>query len=264
LVHDIYYSWYFQPRRHLDVKGNTLSEILKVSKRLARECSKLDVCYRDLEAVQLYAKKSRIQRSAEMIIDLYKTFGERPEVFAMSDIEIAKLKKYLADPSGNVNRSEAVMYFDYIKMAKDLGYDMKSSMVRYPYDLRKAHDDAVEDLDARKNEVIYSKLNTLLPGLHKSFDFSDNALLIKAPDKAHDIVREGQSLHHCVKTYIKAMSDGECVILFVRRKEEPDKPYVTVEIRNGRIAQCRGFANKDPEKEVWDFMEKFKKQRLAA
>ena len=42
-------------------------------------------------------------------------------------------------------------------------------------------------------------------------------------------------------------------IFFIRRSEEPDKPYFTLEYKNGAINQNRGYDNQDPPLEVVGF-----------
>ena len=43
--------------------------------------------------------------------------------------------------------------------------------------------------------------------------------------------------------YADRMAKGETAILFVRRKTEPDKPYYTMEYRDGVVVQCRTAHN---------------------
>lgn len=47
------------------------------------------------------------------------------------------------------------------------------------------------------------------------------------------------------------MAKGRTVILFLRRETEPDKPFYTLEWKEGRVIQCRTRNNKsyaaDPE-----------------
>ena len=74
--------------------------------------------------------------------------------------------------------------------------------------------------------------------------------------------REGQALHHCVGTYIERVAAKKCLIVFVRRVEEPEKPFVTVEVSNGKIVQIRGERNSDPTKEVKKFVDLWSRKVL--
>mgnify|MGYP000284955284 CR=1 FL=1 len=54
----------------------------------------------------------------------------------------------------------------------------------------------------------------------------------------------------------------KCLIVFVRRVEEPKKPFVTVEVSNGKIVQIRGERNSDPTKEVKKFVDLWSRKVL--
>lgn len=43
------------------------------------------------------------------------------------------------------------------------------------------------------------------------------------------------------------------------KKEEPDKSYYTVEVRDDEVMQVRGKYNADPSEDVEEFMKIFKK-----
>ena len=53
----------------------------------------------------------------------------------------------------------------------------------------------------------------------------------------------------------------ECVILFVRQCEEPDKPFYTVEVQDKRIIQVRGTHNRAPTPEVTAFLNAWEKKK---
>lgn len=49
--------------------------------------------------------------------------------------------------------------------------------------------------------------------------------------------------------------DYEIMILFLRRCEDADKPYFTVEVRSRKVTQVRGMENKAAPPEVQRFMD---------
>ena len=59
------------------------------------------------------------------------------------------------------------------------------------------------------------------------------------------MIDEGQALHHCVGGYVNRMADGVTTILLIRRVEEPEKPFFTLEYLNGRVQQCKSLRNAD-------------------
>lgn len=41
------------------------------------------------------------------------------------------------------------------------------------------------------------------------------------------------------------VANKECVILFLRKTEEIDKAFYTIELKNDKLIQCRGYSNKE-------------------
>lgn len=76
------------------------------------------------------------------------------------------------------------------------------------------------------------------------YHYSSHGLSIQIPGSILDMFEEGKSLHHCAASFVPACMEEETVILFIRRETAPEKPYFTLEIRDGKIRQCHGFANR--------------------
>ena len=58
------------------------------------------------------------------------------------------------------------------------------------------------------------------------------------PHEVTELYEEGRMLHHCVGSYGRMVSDGECVVAFIRRKEEEAGP--PLHSRNLRQGNCTG------------------------
>lgn len=58
------------------------------------------------------------------------------------------------------------------------------------------------------------------------------------PNKTQDIKDEAVQQNNCVASYIQNVIDGNCHILFLRKKDSPDKSLVTIEVRNNKIVQA--------------------------
>lgn len=85
-------------------------------------------------------------------------------------------------------------------------------------------------------------------------------LMIRLPRDAGEIRREGELQHHCVATYIDRVERHETLILFVRKIEDPDTPFYTMEWKDGKVAQCRGMRNADMTPEVKAFVSAFERK----
>ena len=154
------------------------------------------------------------------------------------------------------------MYVDYLHMCRRQAYDMKDKSVLFPKNCTAAHNREAEHIqkinDAQKNEAFCMAYI----GFAKKAALSDKKLQVVCPKRANDLVDEGKALHHCVGSYIDSVAEGKCLIVFVRRVEEPKKPYVTLEVRDGKIAQIHGDRNSEPTEEVQKFVELWSRKVL--
>lgn len=254
---------------HKDVVDKTATYLKKMvrAKNIIQlqEMIAEDISYDDLWLVQLHNDVAVEHRSVKEILEVAKIFdGREEEAFKLKKSKMKKLLAYFKKQPKKENM--VTDYFDYIENCKKLNYDMNSEMVLYPKNFKKAHDKAATDVKYENLKEAYEKIEPLLPEMHKRYDFKDEkaGLLLKAPDKGEDITCEGQAMHHCVGGYVGNVSEGKTVILFIRKIKKPDKPYVTMEVSNGKVVQVRAFANKEPSAGVKKFVEKFKREKHIA
>lgn len=155
-----------------------------------------------------------------------------------------------------------ITYVDYLHMCRRQAYDMKEKSVLFPKNCAVAHDREAERIqkinDAQKNKAF----GIAYAGFARKAALSNEELQIVCPKRVNDLVAEGRALHHCVGSYVDRVAEGRCLIVFVRRVEEPEKPYVTVEVRNGKIEQIHGDHNSDPTEEVQKFVDLWSRKVL--
>lgn len=95
----------------------------------------------------------------------------------------------------------------------------------------------------------------------KPYLYEDDNFIIKSPDKPLEVLNEGKALHHCVATYLNSIGEGNTIILFIRKKSEPNKPYFTLAIEDDEIKGCYGFANKTPDDDLIEFIREYAKSK---
>lgn len=178
-----------------------------------------------------------------------------------------KMKRYLEETlkSGNEITRD---YHDYLQMAAGLGYNLRDEWVLYPKDLKKRHDELIEEQRERKDEleaikdaekdVKYNRIRKR----EQYLEMESDEFILRLPEKIHEIRQEGNKMHHCVATYIDRVTRGETTIMFLRQKEHPDEPFYTMEVKNGTVIQCRAKYNGEMTPEVKAFVELFKKTKL--
>lgn len=154
------------------------------------------------------------------------------------------------------------LYADYISMAKTIGYDLADDFVAFPRNLEAAHDEAIEvrkeetDRKAREEAKKYdAEIFRIYKKIKDRYTFEYGEFLFRPAMSNYEIVKEGQTLHHCVGhgQYRRKMAEGKSYIVFLRRKEKPDNPFYTIEIdTSGTILQAYGKHNTKPE---WETIE---------
>ena len=117
----------------------------------------------------------------------------------------------------------------------------------WPDDLRASHNLVSDQFTARQDEEI-----TKLPiekgavdcAVRKQkYEFELDGLIIRFPLTSAAIRYEGKVLNHCVGGYAERHIKGVLTILFLRQAEEPNRPYVTIEMDGNRIVQVHGYEN---------------------
>ncbi len=186
--------------------------------------------------------------------------------------KIIKLLHYLKKVKGYGNlKSSFQHYEDYVSMALSREYDFENDTVRYPKDLKAAHDKVTREFyenetDKHKCKKIKENPNisAVYQVLSEVYGWKNKDFIIIPPKNAGEIVEEGRTLHHCVggDNYLRKHNNGTTYILFMRKVEKPDKPYYTLEIdpKDNRILQYYGKNDKKPDKEIVDdFLNKWKR-----
>lgn len=161
-------------------------------------------------------------------------------------------------------------YFDYTGWLEKMGYDMQNEFNLFPKNFIKAHDEMSKQYMKFKDKQVREdtkRFNRILKKFREktteveAMNLHIDGLFIRLPNKLEELKKEGESLHHCVGTYMEKVKNGETMIFFIRQKAAPEKPYYTLEW-HGRAIQCRGFRNCDMTPEVKAFVEVFQEKMM--
>ena len=163
---------------------------------------------------------------------------------------VLKILHYIEKQAGEpcYIRGEAGIYRDYLRECEQLGLDLREKEILFPKNLREAHNRTTAQIEFEKNKADQEKFQKAVEKLEK-FAWQKGELFIRPARAQEELQYEGTALHHCVGSYAKRMANGETAIFFVRRAEEPDKPYFTLELQNKRVLQCRTEHNSSYERE---------------
>ena len=160
-------------------------------------------------------------------------------------------------------------------MAERLHYDTSDEIVYRVRKLRQRHDELVIQSEtgsleeqAEKMAAKYPHVNAICMELQKKYAYSDDDYTVLAPQNIFEIIKEGRMLHHCVgndgagERYYDRIERRESFILFLRRTDEPNDPYYTLEIEpDGTVRQKRTLFDRQHEdiEQATEFLLKWQK-----
>lgn len=192
-------------------------------------------------------------------VNMYKKY-----IDLMQYTTLHKLCKYIS--TQKITHSQD--YFDYAGWLEKMDYDMRNEFNLFPKDFINAHDEMSKQYIKFKDKQAIEetkRFNHLLAKLKKETEEAEAmkldiaGLFIRLPNRLEELKAEGEALHHCVGTYMEKVRKGETMIFFIRKKEEPDKPFYTLEWK-GKVIQCRGSHNCDMTPEVKAFTKVFEEK----
>lgn len=91
--------------------------------------------------------------------------------------------------------------------------------------------------------------------------YENDFFKVVVPVTNTDILDEADQQKHCVASYIDKIVKGETNIVFIREKNDLETSLLTVEIRNDKICQVRGFQNRPYNKIEYDFMKEWAEKK---
>lgn len=203
-----------------------------------------------------YCKLTRagVKISVKQFRNIYHDISYPDKLFGLLKkpygITVTKAFNYLSRFKGILSNN-LTTWADYIHDAEELGFDLNVHNV----------------LNAKRIEKETKEMAALTKRLKNQYRFEFGDLAIKVPESIQEIITEGKVLHHCVGGYADRHAKGQCIIVFLRKKAEPNTPYYTIEIggkwgNRQHIVQCHGYANETYNKkpqEIMDFEKEFSK-----
>ncbi|WP_338547406.1 PcfJ domain-containing protein [Emergencia sp. JLR.KK010] len=153
-------------------------------------------------------------------------------------------------------------YKDYIGQIRELKYP-ETDYYLYAKDFAVAHERASAQLREKKKKEYEEKVRAENEKLTKQVEkleklsWSDGTYLIRPLRSVAEFFEEGANNNNCVASYVERAANGKTSIFVIRKCEAPDESFVTLELRDGEIAQCRGKGNRDAGTEVNAFAERW-------
>ena len=147
---------------------------------------------------------------------------------------------------------------DYVSWLAHLGYNTNDEYYLLPKDLVSAHDKLLkekQEYDKEQERIRVKKESEAISRIVKKLKASldKNGKMQIRSKKYLAYIEEGRYNHNCVGTYVSRVAKGSTMLIFIRKLDDLDTPFYTMEFKNGQIVQCRGIHNKGAEGDVLTF-----------
>ena len=218
----------------------------------------VDVIMASFKASKPLAELQNIRKNRQA---LKKVVGiSELRAFFKNDIE--KFVAYLA-----TQKTSVYSYNDYFRACNYLGLNMTEDKNRYPHDFKRWHDIRIDEYntakamkDAEERKALYDKFSAVA-SKYSGLEYDKKSVYIAViAQNPSDLIREGELLHHCVGRmgYDQKFAREESLIFFIRTKEQPDVPFVTIEYSpiQKKVLQCYGDHDSKPDDGVMEFVNK--------
>lgn len=166
-----------------------------------------------------------------------------------------------------IPKSAVIEWYDYLNAAENIQADLSDKTVRYPSSLKREHDRASFKYQVIKDKNKEERFRKICKEYGETYSYESEKYQIVAPKDMQDLFEEGRRLNHCVGTYADRIAEGRTCVCFIRKKENPDQPYFTVEIApdEERVRQIHGLSNRNVDRtrdhELYQFLKKWAKAK---
>ena len=282
----------------IDYKANTIYEILGLTKVNTKILQEIDGNTDELSLLR-ESQRLGIQMRAEEVKEYYEVFGCNIKLMRENGTKVSfhkffkyfdkEIERYMdGNSKGELRREELIElkrnmardWLDYLGWCRELKYNLDNMFIYMPNNFKQVHDRVAKEYKElkdrkaaaekkRRDKLIAKKMQKLKKDMEEIFsknagvdalNIKGNGLILIVPANSAAIKEEGEALHHCVGTYIERVAKGETAIFFIRKENEPSKPYYTLEWRDNKVIQCRGMNNCSVTDKVKAFVQAFEEK----
>lgn len=100
---------------------------------------------------------------------------------------------------------------------------------KYPQNLQCLHDQLSYQCTLKKREVDKEKFEDRVKDCEK-FEANVKDYVFIAPKETQDFYEEASQQQNCLASYVQRFTDGDSIIMFMRKKNTPEESLVTIEL----------------------------------
>lgn len=247
-------------RNSLDFSKKRLWEVLGIERGQIKRCIEMDINCKGIEILR-EANKCKVDVTNEQLAFYSKYLNKNTanKLFGYGHQE--KMYRYIQEELKGDGR-QLNDYLDYLEDLEYLQIDIDRAEL-FPKGFQTVHHNVAMQRQERENKLAKMKLDEknaefqkMLPGIEEIYSMENDQFKVVIPTCKEDFQVEGRMNHNCVGgSYFDKMLKGKCVVFFLRKKENIDAAYCTVEMNGSSIVQCRAVRNNMAPPEAMKFME---------
>ena len=249
----------------LDFSKKKLWEVMGIERGQVKRCIEMDISCRGLEILKV-ANKCKVDITNEQL-EFYRQYLDKNlanTLFKFGHHE--KMYRYIQEELKGDGR-QLGDYLDYLGDLEYLQINIGKSEL-FPKGFQTVHHNVAMQRQERENKLAKMKLDEknaefqkMLPAVQEIYSLENEQFKVVIPTCKEDFQVEGRMNHNCVGgSYFDKMLQGKCVVFFLRKKENIDEAYCTVEMSGSSIVQCRAIRNNAAPPEAMKFMELVSKE----
>lgn len=245
-------------------RGKTIDKVLRMSKQRINEIRQtgLEWSPKELKYFQEQLKAGKTISAADAFVlskvdnDSCQSDLKKLELLAPKDtILFYLLKQYRRNNQISITTT-LYDYKDYLGQCDELGLNLKEIRYLFPNDLHASHQKLTKRIKHKRDQ----ELMRLIKNRQKELEhhkYEGEGLLIRPIQSLDELFAEGKALNHCVGGYAEQYAKGLTDLFVVRKANDPDKPYYTLQITDKSLTQCRGKKNSAMTPEVKAHVDRF-------
>lgn len=142
---------------------------------------------------------------------------------------------------------------DTLRMQKNIYGKIRE---KYPDNLPTLHNQLAYKSRLMR-EVIDARKFAAQVEVAKRYEGKCGEYIFVAPHEKQDFYDEATAQCNCLASYVGSFTNGDCIILFMRKASNPDRSYITIEIRDGSARQIKLAHNANPSSEIRDIVNRW-------
>lgn len=254
-----------------------LHKLLKIDKQLLKRLRSANGGIAYLKWLQY--EKTRNKCISDKTISWFVSNQVQPDSIKfitdrMSENKICKYMKQQMILSKEKAQFILNTWQDYLEMAKRLNINVAQEINYQPRYLVNKHNECIEkigsaDTARAANEICaqYPDVDAICQSIVNKYEFEGEKFTVVVPKRIEDILEDSNELNHCVSRspdrYFERIQNRESYILLLRKSNNLDKPYYTLEVEpNGTVRQTRTKHNTQGKdiKEIKEFLIAWQKE----